>query len=79
LLKDVNNNDSTSQVLALSYHVDYWNYIGWKDPFSRTEFSDLQRLYGRKFNSSSIYTPQMVINGKEHFVGSNEGILMSKI
>lgn len=59
------------KVFALSYHVDYWNYIGWKDPFSRPEFSTKQRFYNSKFKSQGNYTPQLVVNGREHFVGSN--------
>nr|WP_321222802.1 DUF1223 domain-containing protein [uncultured Psychroserpens sp.] len=76
LLTQVQNN---KDVIALSYHVDYWNYIGWKDPFSKEKFSNKQRKYGQKFNSSTIYTPQVVINGKEHFVGSNVDIMNSKL
>ncbi|WP_179345145.1 DUF1223 domain-containing protein [Winogradskyella ursingii] len=75
LLNEVKSN----KVIALSYHVDYWNYIGWKDPFSKEKYSNKQRRYASKFNSSSIYTPQIVVNGKEHFVGSNESILKNKI
>lgn len=75
LLNEVKNDN----VIVLSYHVDYWNYIGWKDPFSKSEYSDKQRLYGAKFNSSSIYTPQLVINGKEHIVGSDKKLLKEKI
>ena len=56
----------------MSYHVDYWNYIGWKDPFSKHEFTLKQREYNRKFNNNSNYTPQMVVNGRGHFVGSNQ-------
>ncbi len=58
-------------VIVLSYHVDYWNRLGWKDPFSSKKYSDYQRKYGIKFGSRSIYTPQLVVNGKEHFTGSN--------
>lgn len=76
LLNEVSSKDN---IIALSYHVDYWNYIGWKDPFSNPKFSDKQRRYSRKFNSSSIYTPQVVVNGEEHFVGSNRTIMKSKI
>ncbi|WP_437395743.1 DUF1223 domain-containing protein [Flagellimonas lutimaris] len=68
-----------NDIIALSYHVDYWDYIGWKDPFSNQAHTKKQREYGRKFNQRNIYTPQMVINGKEHFVGSNSSILYSKI
>lgn len=79
LLAKVKKEHSDNEVIALSYHVDYWNYIGWKDPFSKSEFSDKQRLYSRKFNSNSIYTPQIVVNGKEHFVGSDKSIMTSKL
>ena len=50
-------------VYTLSYHVDYWNYLGWEDPYSSKTFSDRQREYAQQFESSRIYTPQMVING----------------
>lgn len=72
-------NSSKTNVIALSYHVDYWNYIGWKDPFSKSEYSDKQRKYGSKFNSSSIYTPQLVVNGEMHFVGSNQSKMNNAI
>lgn len=79
LLDEVKKNYDGSEVIGVSFHVDYWNYIGWNDPFSNVEFSHLQRKYGSKFDNSTIYTPQMVINGKEHFVGSNQHTLISKI
>ncbi|SHH53678.1 DUF1223 domain-containing protein [Winogradskyella jejuensis] len=75
LLKDV----KSDKVITLSYHVDYWNYIGWKDPFSNEEFTRKQRRYGNKFYSSTIYTPQLVVNGREHFVGSDKRKLQQKI
>ena len=75
LLDEVKSNS----IIALSYHVDYWNYIGWKDPFSKSAYTERQRSYGSKFNSSTIYTPQLVINGKEHIVGSNRQALNQKI
>ncbi len=59
-------------VAVLSYHVDYWNRLGWKDPFSKKEYTELQYAYGNKFGGGNVYTPQAVINGKLHFVGSNE-------
>jgi hypothetical protein len=62
---------SLDNVFTLSYHVDYWNYIGWEDPFSSSQYAKKQQLYNRKFKSRGNYTPQLVINGKEHFVGSN--------
>ena len=78
LLEKVKN-QYPNQLFALSYHVDYWNYIGWEDPFSNPNFSKKQREYNRKFRYPSNYTPEMVINGKEHFVGSNATKLRSKI
>lgn len=58
-------------VYGLSFHVDYWNYIGWKDPFSRKEFTERQKKYASIINPESVYTPQMIINGKVEFVGSD--------
>ncbi|MCC1484194.1 DUF1223 domain-containing protein [Winogradskyella immobilis] len=75
LLKKVKSDN----VITLSYHVDYWNYIGWKDPFSKADFTAKQERYAQKFYSSSIYTPQVVVNGREHFVGSNSSKLNNKI
>ncbi len=75
LLNEVKNDN----IIALSYHVDYWNYIGWKDPFSDVTYSNNQRKYASKFYSSTIYTPQLVINGKEHIVGSKSTLLSKKI
>ncbi|MGI9550649.1 MAG: DUF1223 domain-containing protein [Aurantibacter sp.] len=58
-------------VFALSYHVDYWNYIGWEDPFSKASYGQKQSKYNNKLRNRSNYTPQIVANGQEHFVGSD--------
>ncbi len=58
-------------LLGLSFHVSYWNYLGWKDPYSSQTYTNRQRKYGESFGLRSIYTPQMVVNGKSEFVGSN--------
>ena len=55
----------TGDVLTLSYSVDYWDYLGWKDTFGKPEFSARQRNYGQQFGGN-VYTPQMVINGTVH-------------
>jgi len=60
-------------VLALSIHVDYWDYIGWKDPFARPSNSDRQRDYAAQFSLRYVYTPQMVVDGAFQGVGSNTG------
>ena len=66
-------------VYLLSFHVDYWDYLGWKDPFSDKNYSDRQRRYATAFRSSRIYTPQMVVNGSQEFVGSRRGEARSNI
>jgi len=67
------------RIFTLSYHVDYWNYIGWEDPFSKPQHAGKQKMYNLKFGNSGNYTPQMVINGREHFVGSNGARLVEKV
>lgn len=57
-------------VIALSLHVDYWDYLGWKDQFAIAEFATRQRNYAHAAGGSMIYTPQMVIAGKDHIVGT---------
>jgi len=59
-------------VITLELHVDYWNYLGWADPFSAGAYSERQRKYTQRFPSGGSYTPQMVVNGREELVGSNE-------
>ncbi|MEE8516579.1 MAG: DUF1223 domain-containing protein [Alphaproteobacteria bacterium] len=59
-----------SDVLALSLHVDYWNYIGWPDPFSSPAMTARQRAYSQSLGHRYVYTPQMVIDGKFQEVGS---------
>jgi hypothetical protein len=59
-------------VIALAYHVDYWDYIGWPDTFGAKENSDHQRDYADSWKNSRIYTPQLIINGTEDVVGSRE-------
>ena len=61
-----------TEVIPLSFHVDYWNYIGWTDPFSSAEWSKRQSSYANAFDSSRVYTPQLVVNGRRDCVGSNE-------
>jgi hypothetical protein len=72
--------DNSSQALyAVSYHVDYWNYIGWEDPFSKAEYTAMQSTYNDQLHSRSNYTPELIINGKEHMVGSDAAKIKSRI
>ena len=61
---------ANQKIFTLSFHVDYWNRLGWKDPFSQAAFSDRQRDYATAL-SSETYTPQMIVNGTAAFVGSD--------
>lgn len=60
------------KIIPLAFHVDYWNNLGWKDPFSKAEFSNRQREYAQNFDANNVYTPQLIINGKHEIVGNNE-------
>jgi hypothetical protein len=57
-------------VLALGFHVDYWNYIGWTDPYSLPLAAARQRAYGRRLGLHYVYTPQMIVDGGGEGVGS---------
>lgn len=70
LLEEIKNKYGEN-VITLSYHVDYWDYIGWKDPFATKGFTQKQYTYAEKFRSRSVYTPQAVINGRSHYTGSD--------
>ena len=60
-----------AQIIPLAFHVDYWNNLGWTDRFSTPEFTQRQREYGRAMKLRSMYTPQMVVDGRVEFVGSD--------
>ena len=66
-------------VLALSYAVTYWDYLGWKDEFASPAFTERQRAYRRRGQSDGVYTPQVVINGASALVGANRGSLTKAI
>ncbi|MGE0715173.1 MAG: DUF1223 domain-containing protein [Alphaproteobacteria bacterium] len=59
-------------VIALSFHVDYWNYMGWADPFSRPEYSARQRHYKKAMGLRYVYTPQIVVDGAAEAVGTEQ-------
>ena len=58
-------------ILALSFNVDVWDWIGWKDTLARPEYTQRQRAYARAMGERSIYTPQVVVDGRTHVVGSS--------
>ncbi len=57
-------------IIALALHVDYWDYIGWKDIFASPEYTARQHAYAQAASATTVYTPQMIINGQDHVVGS---------
>jgi hypothetical protein len=59
-------------VIALALHVDYWDYIGWKDSFAQPAFTQRQKAYAKTAGRRSVYTPQMIVSGQDHVVGTHE-------
>ena len=60
-------------LLALSFNIDYWDYLGWKDTLASHDFSARQKAYSEARGDRQVYTPQIIVNGGEHVVGSNRG------
>jgi hypothetical protein len=79
LVAAVQKEDKDLPVYVLAYHVDYWDRLGWKDAFSEAAYSDRQRQYASWLKLSSVYTPQIVVNGRTEFVGSQAGSLSNAI
>jgi hypothetical protein len=67
------------EVIALAQHVDYWNYLGWSDPFSSHDFSERQGEYAHAFGKDGVYTPQMIVDGVKEFPGSNSRLALDAI
>ena len=60
-----------NKILALSWHVNYWDYLGWKDVFASKSNTERQYRYAKSLEERQVYTPQAIINGRTHAVGSN--------
>lgn len=77
LLRRINGSKTaTGQlIVGISEHVTYWNRLGWADPFSQETFTDRQSGYSNSLQLDNVYTPQMVVNGREQFVGSDRNSL----
>lgn len=61
---------SPGRVVALAFHVDYWNYLGWRDTFSKAQYSDRQRAASLRNRARVVYTPQLLFNGKDYRRGT---------
>jgi hypothetical protein len=70
---------NAAEIIAIEEHVDYWDQDGWKDPFSSSAWTARQSEYSGALRNSSNYTPEMVVDGKECFVGSRSGTAVQEI
>ncbi len=68
-----------ADLVVISEHVDYWNHLGWADPFSSAQFSTRQRDYAARLETGEVYTPQLVIDGRVGLVGSEKAEAISAI
>jgi hypothetical protein len=68
-----------ARIIALEEHVDYWNQLGWRDPFSSSQYRYRQNDYARVFSVDSVYTPQMIVAGQAGFVGVDENQAFQEI
>jgi len=72
-------NKEGKKIFALSFHVDYWNRLGWTDPFSDAAYSARQNDYVTAFGLDGPYTPQMIVNGSKEFIGSDKTALAASL
>ncbi len=63
-------------IIALAFHVDYWDYIGWADPFAKPSYTERQRGYARSLKQRYVYTPEMVVGGIAHDSGIDHSTVM---
>jgi hypothetical protein len=66
-------------VVALAYHVDYWNYLGWADTLSSKDNTARQYAYARTLGRSNVYTPQAIVNGRDHLNGADLGAINERL
>ena len=62
---------NNAEIIAIEEHVDYWDHLGWRDPFSSHDWTARQQDYARSFGHDGVYTPQLVVNGRRDVVGSS--------
>jgi hypothetical protein len=79
-LNDLKRNQGLwSKIVPVSFHVDYWNNLGWPDAYSLPEYTARQRAYAAAWNSPSVYTPEFVLNGREWHLSNDELSLSGKV
>lgn len=79
LIAKIEKENKDKPIYILAYHVDYWDRLGWKDTFSDSRYSERQKQYATWLKLSTIYRPQIVVNGRLEFVGSQERTLHNAI
>ncbi|WES98739.1 DUF1223 domain-containing protein [Chryseobacterium arthrosphaerae] len=79
LIAKLEKNNHNKKLFIMAFHVDYWDHQGWKDRFSKSKFTERQKQYAKWMNLSTLYTPQVVINGKTEMVGSETGKVLAGI
>jgi len=79
LIAEIEKESKDKPVYILAYHVDYWDRLGWKDSFSDQRYSQRQYQYANWLKLSGVYTPQILVNGTQEFVGSEEKTLRTSI
>src|SRR4051812_2984549 len=79
LMEKLQIENAGKPVYVVAFHVDYWNQLGWKDTFSSSAFTARQRQYSDWMKLETIYTPQVVVNGVNEYVGSNERSIVQAI
>src|SRR3954462_6472363 len=80
LIHDITTDPATrGRVIPLAFHVDYWDSLGWRDPFSSAEWTQRQARHARTMRLSSAYTLQAVITGSREFVGSNRAAMSAAL
>lgn len=76
MMRDLAHRDG---VIALAFHVDYWDYIGWRDSFGSAANTDRQTAYARAAQSTTVYTPQFIVGGVDHVIGARGMELVDRI
>lgn len=66
-------------VVLLAFHVDYWDYVGWKDPFGSSQWTVRQKAYVEALGLDTLFTPQVVVQGQAHLEGNDDNALISAI
>ncbi len=67
------------RVITLAYHVDYWNYLGWTDPFAQARFTERQRFVNARIRNRTVYTPQLMLDGKDYRQGLSYNTFQDQI